>query len=561
MFGVFSSKKAVELYARKQPKDAKKVAKAISNFLAKVRSALETLSFKGLDAVSSLRAQYDTLDEISRQFFAALEEARFNRQQNKNTAENGGVKIRYSKELSFEAQVDAVINGTHNPRFDLYVSETPQYLQKLNFSNGPLLMRNGKLKEIIEKHNEMSYDIIKQIPDLLQNPILVLKSKTNPKDSVVVITEYMTNKGELIVPVWVGQEGNYIDVDVGEMQLITNFVATAYGRNVKGLLEYALQNDGFLFEGNSKEKVRQLFARNRLQLPTPLKLSDSDIIIQHTDNSVNSQFMQKNENDASSSGEQLSSKKLSSDTADYVTRLQQENEDLRAALEAAKAELHETRGLTISDKELRKISDFFADTLQSDMTRDELFKALRGYFNYAADGGDLNVVLGTMTDLYMEAIQTSRSEMLWTELHDSQKEVLDELRTNPVYLSEIQVQTVESNFDGYKNFQKASFGKIRFIKNHNGNHATLDTRWSELCDLSHGLLDPETPDYAQPEALLDYYAATRPTWVDTGNPYGRTEQELADAAYSMALSTLMEYMDAPKYQTFADKAVAKMLAI
>ncbi len=558
MFGVFSSKKAVELYSRKQPKDAKKVAKAISNFLAKVRSALETLAFKGLGSVSALQQQYDTLDEISRQFFAALEEARINRQLNKNTAGNDGVEIRYSKELSFETQVDAVINGTHNPRFDLYVSETPQYLQKLNFSNGPLLMRNGKLKEIIEKHNEMTYDIIKQIPDLLQNPILVLKSKTNPKDSVVVITEYMTNKGELIVPVWVGQEGNYIDVDVGEVQLITNFVATAYGRNVKGLLEYALQNDGFLFEGNSKVKVRQLFARNRLQLPTPLKLSDSDIIIQHTDNSVNSQFMQKNENDASSSGEQLSSKKLSSDTADYVSRLQQENEDLQAALEAAKAELHETRGLTITDKELRKISDFYADTLQSDLTREDLFKALRGYFNYAADGGDLNVVLGTMTDLYLEAMQTSHSEMLWTELYDSQKEVLDDLRTNPVYLSEIQVQTVESNFDGYKNFQRASFGKIRFVKNHNGNHATLDARWSELCDLSHGLLDPDTPDYAQPEALLDYYAATRPMWVDQGNPYGRTEQELADAAHSMALSTLMDYMNAPKYQTFADKAAARV---
>ncbi len=97
MFGVFASKKAVELYARKQPKDAKKVAKAISNFLAKVRSALETLAFKGLGSVSALQQQVDTLDEISRQFFAALEEARINRQQNKNTAESGGVEVRYSR--------------------------------------------------------------------------------------------------------------------------------------------------------------------------------------------------------------------------------------------------------------------------------------------------------------------------------------------------------------------------------------------------------------------------------------------------------------------------------
>ena len=79
-----------------------------------------------------------------------------------------------------------------------------------------------------------------------------------------------------------------------------------------------------------------------------------------------------------------------------------------------------------------------------------------------------------------------------------------------------------------------------------------------MCALSHGLLDENTPDYAQPEALLDYYAATRPMWMDTGNPHGKTAQELEDAAYSMAWSTLMEYLDAPKVQTFADKAAAKV---
>ncbi len=126
------------------------------------------------------------------------------------------------------------------------------------------------------------------------------------------------------------------------------------------------------------------------------------------------------------------------------------------------------------------------------MTRDELFRTLRGYFNYAADGGDLNVVLGTMTDLYMEAMQTSHSEMLWTELYDSQKEVLDDLRTNPVYLSEIQVQTVESNFDGYKSFQRASFGKIRFVKNHDGNHATLDAPKKRLQFKNlHAIINPQ----------------------------------------------------------------------
>ncbi len=111
MFGVFSSKKAVELYARKQPKDAKKVAKAISNFLAKVRSALETLAFKGLGSVSALQQQVDTLDEISRRFFAALEEARINRQQNKNTAETNS-----ANETLFSRQIDKQKKKKYNKK-------------------------------------------------------------------------------------------------------------------------------------------------------------------------------------------------------------------------------------------------------------------------------------------------------------------------------------------------------------------------------------------------------------------------------------------------------------
>ncbi|MBR2414786.1 MAG: hypothetical protein IKB13_09820 [Clostridia bacterium] len=542
MFGVFSSKKAVELYARKQPKDAKKVAKAISNFLAKVRSALETLAFKGLGSVSALQQQYDTLDEISRQFFAALEEARINRQQNKNTAESGGAEVRYSIKTDANGEKFVDVEG-RIPGYDS--NETLAQLLgnviREKFHN--LIIINGQTFRVNQTTNRE-----------WQNSLAARKLKIKNKQGFEDKIDVFVNADELLeISVdWIGEakahdsKNKFVEMGRGNVSFRVNnrgYIADIIvGINADGSATlYDITNI------NKKEITEKPVSRETNNLPPRLGFSvTSDTLSQNSENvNIDEQF----------------SKKISSDTADYVSRLQQENEDLQAALEAAKAELKETRGLTISDKELRKISDFYADTLQSDMTRDELFKALRGYFNYAADGGDLNVVLGTMTDLYMEAMQTSHSEMLWTELYDGQKEVLNDLRTNPVYLSEIQVQTVESNFDGYKNFQKASFGKIRFVKNHNGNHATLDSRWSELCDLSHGLLDPDTPDYAQPEALLDYYAATRPTWVDTGNPYGRTEQELADAAHSMAWSTLMEYMDAPKYQTFADKAVAKMLAI
>ena len=201
---------------------------------------------------------------------------------------SGSEKVSYSVEKTFGEQIDDVINGTHNPRFDLYVSNTPRYLIDLNFADGPVLMRNGKISKILSKHSEMSAEVIKQIPQAIKDPILVLKSKTHPKDSVVIVTDILTAKGEMIVPIWANQSGNYIDLELGDVSLKANIAASAYGRNTAALIEFAVSNDGVLYQNPDTNKVSQLLARNGLQLPTPLKLSDSDITVSQNEQSVNS---------------------------------------------------------------------------------------------------------------------------------------------------------------------------------------------------------------------------------------------------------------------------------
>lgn len=227
----------------------------------------------------------------------AVREAKACGAESKARESGRGTAPRFSMEKSFSEQIDDVINGRHNPRFDLYVSKTPEYLQNLNFPDTPILMRNGKVSEILAKHTDVTAEILKKIPEALKKPILVLKSKTNPKVSVVVITDIVTSKGDLIVPVWVNQEGNYLDIDLGDVSEKTNFVASAYGRETSGLIEYAVNKSGVLYQNPDIEKVRQLLARNGLQLPTPLKLSDSDITISQNDQFVNSSISENEKND------------------------------------------------------------------------------------------------------------------------------------------------------------------------------------------------------------------------------------------------------------------------
>ncbi len=196
--------------------------------------------------------------------------------------------IRYSLAKPFAEQVDDVLAGRQSQTIDLYVSETPDVFVELGFPKTPMLMRSSKVKEILAKHTEMSVELIKQIPEAIQNPLFVLKSKTNPDVSVVAITEIMTEQGELVVPVWINQDGVYLDIDLDKpVALKTNFVASAYGRNVKGLLEYALNNDGILYVNPDKEKVDKLLTRHGLQLPRPLRIADSSISIRQETENVN----------------------------------------------------------------------------------------------------------------------------------------------------------------------------------------------------------------------------------------------------------------------------------
>jgi len=250
------------------------------------------------DFISYLKKKISGNREIS--FEISKLEDMFNRMFTDATEKvSNNSEVKYSTGKTFDEQIDDVINGTHNPRLDLYVSETPEYLIKLNFSDKPILMRNGKISEILNKHSDMSAEIIKQIPKALENPLLVLKSKTHPKDSVVIVTDISTAKGDMIVPVWANQAGNYIDLDLGDISLNTNFVASAYGRNTASLIEYAVNNNGILYQNPDIEKVSQLLARNGLQLPTPLKLSDSDITVSQNEQYVNTNIYGEEEKNTS----------------------------------------------------------------------------------------------------------------------------------------------------------------------------------------------------------------------------------------------------------------------
>ncbi|MEG0357541.1 MAG: hypothetical protein RR580_07415, partial [Christensenellaceae bacterium] len=170
-----------------------------------------------------------------------------------------------SQSINFAKQVDAVISGTHPTNQDLYIGDTADVLKNIGFEDYPMLMKNSKIREILDKHSEMSVNLIKKIPELLENPAMIIKSKTHGEQSVVVITDQMTDKGYLVLPVWFDQNGHIVDIGL-DYTGTANFVASAYGRNMEALLEYAFSNDENVLYAD-KQKSQSLANFHGLQLP------------------------------------------------------------------------------------------------------------------------------------------------------------------------------------------------------------------------------------------------------------------------------------------------------
>ena len=68
-------------------------------------------------------------------------------------------------------------------------------------------------------------EVLKQVPESLEHPLMVIPSETHPDTSVVVITEVKTPEGSLVVPI--ALDGN-IKADGGRID--AHIATSAQGR-------------------------------------------------------------------------------------------------------------------------------------------------------------------------------------------------------------------------------------------------------------------------------------------------------------------------------------------
>lgn len=179
------------------------LAEKIVEFLKKLMQRLQK-AFEGVEARSAeAKAMAEYTQELQQIWDEALRSA-IDGGATKNTAETGGV-AQYSIREAFASEVDA---WDKNGRIDgerFVLGSTGPVMQGLGAIESDIYMNAGKINAILRDHPEMTLDEIKRIPQMLEDPVLVLKSKgknqrgTNSR--VVIFGSLRTTDGRPVLAV------------------------------------------------------------------------------------------------------------------------------------------------------------------------------------------------------------------------------------------------------------------------------------------------------------------------------------------------------------------------
>ncbi len=141
--------------------------------------------------------------------------------------------------LTFGQEVDLAIEGKLGRKARLKVREhTPASITQLGLEDLPMLYTKNHLlnalhekQENVQRWHGLYVSQIKEIPELLESPAIVMKS-LNDTNSIVVV---LSKEDKDSLPIFVPFEPNGKGIYEGK-ELLTNFILSIYGRN--GITQY-----------------------------------------------------------------------------------------------------------------------------------------------------------------------------------------------------------------------------------------------------------------------------------------------------------------------------------
>lgn len=288
--GIFDSeesfKRWVEFQRGQAEKNAgragtiRKVMNAVKDLLSDIVSRAKEVLAKDPENRAALKAQRLAEAEkraLQEEYFAHAEKAMDAlraAKENAATLENKGAakERRYEINPEYADDVDQWDKEGRNSNRTFILGRTGDALQSLGARESDIYMKADKINTILKEHPEMTLEEIKRIPEILDEPVMILtsqnKGRTKQNTRLVMFGDVKAQDGRPVLCVLdLRPVENHIVIR--DMQKVTS----AYTKDVNPV-EFVRKSD-VLYVDENKERTTELFRTLGFKIPSELQLSGS----------------------------------------------------------------------------------------------------------------------------------------------------------------------------------------------------------------------------------------------------------------------------------------------
>lgn len=234
---------------------AERIRDFLREFIDTIKETLRTLEGEASwKQMQSIRQDTELLSTIADLFDVALGETHGNRN-------DLNADVKYSVNPTFEREYDAWDGKNKNTRF--FVGKTSQTLRYIGVKNQEIVWDASKIIKIKQDHPAMTDEIIKQVPSVIEDPVIVMESKTVP-GRITMFGELADADG---APVLVVLELEPTKDHRLNMEVIK--IASAYGKDTSP--QKLLDESRVLFVDPNKNRTQTWLKLYKLQLPSSAK--------------------------------------------------------------------------------------------------------------------------------------------------------------------------------------------------------------------------------------------------------------------------------------------------
>lgn len=503
--------------------------------LEKLRDAIREIVGK---LTGKAKQQAQTAEGLLQQAFEAAA------QNSKNAATEGGV--RYSIDPYFSENVREWYEEGQNAGERFTLGSTGDVLQGLGAIESDIYMNGDKISRILSDHPEMTIEEIRKIPELLEDPVLILKSKghgaSKANSRVVLYGTMKAQNGEPVMAVLdlrPSENGFVLD----DMQKVNS----AYTK--KNPANFVAGSDVLYAD---KKRTVPLLRQFGLTITSRELLRNGSIgSISYENGVVKLDGVPLSEVTGENVGGDYSLK--GTENAQEIAALKRENETLRQRVDYWKGQTRRSDGVRTDSKSVEKAAKELTRRYGAEIEGSDIAGDLASLYDYIARGGDET---GELT--YTEA--RSRADAIAQRIAESaiakDDEVYREYSELRKYLKDTKITLSTEDAAGitdYVDFRRSLFGKVNLGK---GEHTNVDQVYSELAENY-----PEFFSETRENNVSDQIARIADVAGELYNvsEYNPFDGYMGQAVSSISNDILDRFFDLPQAKkTFADVQAEKL---